>query len=221
MLTNQLRRDGPMIAKSFDRIASSHIKACSEIFGMASGMIVHHLPHLDDNGFKATAARLLMTACHAYLASLEIARLGYRRQYGVMARSFIETLATVIVLAIRPTALDEFHEGTLSSTKCISWAKPVIEPIGMYYGMLSDHFTHVGIAHARLEPLRPFQEDDEALSFITMSMRGNAWLLYVVTELVYHDEITAPRYWVAEGGGAVTYGPSDEERKWMEGFLTT
>lgn len=219
MLINQLRRDGPIIAKSFDKVASSHIDACSEIFGMTSGMIVHHLPSLDDNSFKPTAARLLLTACNAYLASVEVARHGYRRQYGVMARSFIEILATVIVLAIRPTALEEFHAGTLSSTKCIGWAKPVIEPIGMYYGMLSDNFTHIGITHAVLEPLRSFKLDDEALSFITSTMRGNSWLLYVVTELVYHDEISSPRYWFPQGGAAVAYNPSAEERLWMDKFL--
>ncbi len=219
MLTNQLRRDGPAIAKSFDKIASVHIDACSAVFGTASGMIVHHLPYLDDLGFKATAARLLMSACNAYLASIEIARHGYRRQYGVMARAFIETLATVIVLSIRPTALAEFHAGTLSSTKRIGWSKPVIEPLGMYYGMLSDQFTHIGVAHAALEPLSKFNTNDEALVFITSSMRGNAWLLYVVTELIYHDEISSPRYWSTQGGGEVYYAPSDEERSWMSEFL--
>ena len=219
MLINQLRRDGPIIAKSFDKVASSHLDECSAIFGKSSGLIVRHLPNLDSDDFKPTAARLLMSACHAYLASVEIARHGYRRQYGVMARSFVETLATVIVLTIRPTALSEFHAGKLSSSKCIGWAKAVIEPIGLYYGMLSDQFTHIGVGHAAFEPLIPFKDDDEELSFIGKSMRGNAWLLYVVTELVYHDEISVPRYWFAQGGDSVAYDPSEEERAWMNEFL--
>lgn len=219
MLTNQLRRDGPKIARSFDRVAKSDIEECSAVFGTASGMILHHLPNLDNDGYKATAARLLLSASHAYLASVEVARHGYRRQYGVMARAFLETIATVIVLAIRPTALDEFHAGTLNSTKCIGWAKPVIEPIGLYYGMLSDHFAHIGVGHADFEPLIEYKAQEEALSFIKSSMRGNVWLHYVVAELIYHDEIPAPRYWFSQGGGAVAYNPQQEERDWMREFL--
>ncbi len=219
MLTNQLRRDGPKIARSFDNFAKADIEACSALFGTANGMIMRHLPSLDNDGYKATSARLLLSACHAYLASIEVARHGYRRQYGVMARSFLETLATVIVLAIRPTALAEFHAGTLSSTKCVGWAKPVIEPIGMYYGMLSDQFTHIGVNHASFEPLTLFTADEEPLSFIKSTMRGNVWLLFVVAELIHHDEISEPRYWFAKGGGAVAYDPAEEEREWMKVFL--
>lgn len=89
----------------------------------------------------------------------------------------------------------------------------------MYYGMLSDHFTHIGTSHAALEILGPFKSDDEALSFIIRTMRSNAWLLYVVTELVYHDEISTTRYWYPKGGGAVAYNPSIDEREWMGEFL--
>lgn len=220
MIQNQLRRDGPKIRRSFDLVAKDDIAACSAVFGLAAGLCFRHLPRFDDNGYKATVSRLLSSAMSTYLASIEVARHGYRRQYGVLARSLIETIATVIAIAIRPTALEQFHAGTLQSTKCVGWAKEVLEPLGMYYGMLSDQFVHIGPAHAAFEPIRLYTPDDEALSFIASSMRGNVWMLFLTAELVFHDEIGNCRYWKPMGEG-VAFDPSPEERQWMASFLIT
>ncbi|XUU60278.1 hypothetical protein ACRAQ6_12005 [Erythrobacter sp. HA6-11] len=221
MIKNQLHRDGPKIRRTFDVLAKPHVSACSELFGEAAGLIFRHLPKRDDDGYKATVSRLLNSAANTYLASIEVARHGYRRQYGMLARSFIETVATVIAIAIEPDALENFHAGKLKSTKCVGWAKGVVAPIGMYYGMLSEQFVHVGPAHAAFEPIAPYTAGDEALTFIVSSMRGNAWLLYLAAELVVHDEIATTRYWKALGGGAVAYDPSGKERDWMAEFLIT
>ncbi len=218
MIQNQLNRDGPKIRRSFDAIARNHISACSEVFGEAAGLIVRHLPRLNDNAYKPTASRLLTSASNTYIASIEVARHGYRRQYGMLARSFIEAIATVITISIEPNALDEFHEGKLKSTKCIGKAKRILPPLGMYYGMLSDQFVHIGSTHAAFEPLAVYTPEDEALEFIVSSLRGNVWLLYLTAELVFHDELDEPRYWRQRMGG-VAYDPSEEERTWMAGFL--
>jgi len=197
MIKNQLHRDGPKIRRTFDVFAKQHISACSELFGEAAGLIVRHLPRLEDEGYKATVSRLLNSAANTYLASIEVARHGYRRQYGMLARSFIETIATVIAIAIEPDALANFHAGKLKSTKCVGWAKGVVAPLGMYYGMLSEQFVHIGPAHAAFEPIAPYTADDQALTFIVSSMRGDAWLLYLAAELVVHDEVEPTRYWKA------------------------
>jgi hypothetical protein len=218
MILKQIGRDGPRIRASFDRIAHSDLSDCSEIFGEAVGLLIRHLPKVGDEGFKATVSRLLNTASNTYLASIEVARHGYRRQYGMLARSFIETIATVIVLAIRPSALAEFHAGKLKSTKCVGWAKDAVAPLGVYYGMLSEHFVHTGPAHATLEPVARYTEDEEALAFILSTLRGNVWLLYLAAELAFHDEIGVPRYWKPVGQG-VAFEPSDTERSWMASFL--
>lgn len=220
MIQNQLKRDGPKIRRSFDALARFHIAACSEIFGEATGLIVRHLPRLNENTFKATASRLFASASSTYLASIEVARHGYRRQYGMLARSFIETIATVIAITIEPKALDEFHEGRLKSTKCVGKAKSVLPPLGMYYGMLSDQFVHIGPAHAAFEPVALYTPEDEALKFIASSLRGDVWLLYLAAELVFHDELQEPRYWKQRGLG-VAYDPSEHERAWMREFLVT
>ncbi len=40
MLVNQLHRDGPRVARSFDRLAKDHIVACSGVFGRVYGILV-------------------------------------------------------------------------------------------------------------------------------------------------------------------------------------
>lgn len=107
----------------------------------------------------------------------------------MLARSLIETIATVIVIAIRPTALAEFHAGQLRSTKCVGWAKDVIPSLGQYYGMLSEQFVHIGPAHAAFEPITLYREGDEDLKFIVSSLRGDIWLLYLAAELAVSDEL--------------------------------
>src|SRR3546814_13152669 len=123
----------------------------------------------------------------------------------MVARSMIATIATVTSIAIRPTAREQFHAGTLQSTKCVGWAKEVLEPLGMYYGMLSNQFVHIGPVHAAFEPIRRYTPDDEALRFIVSSMRGNVWMLFLTAEPVFHDG----KIGRASGGGRVcTYGVS-------------
>lgn len=218
IILNQLGRDGPRIRRSFDSVARPDIAACSALFGAAQGLITKHLHRLDDQGYKATVSRLFISASHTYLASIEVARHGYRRQYGMLARSFVETIATIIALTIKPPALEEFHAGTLKSSKCVGWARTVLPPLGKYYGMLSDEFVHIGVAHSSFEPLKLYTPEDEALPFILGSLRGGVWMLYLAAELAYHDELLAPRYWKTAGEG-VTYAPSDAELEWMSGFL--
>jgi hypothetical protein len=218
MILNQLSRDGPKIRRSFDQVSRNDLAACSALFGAAQGLVTRHLHRLDDARYKATVSRLFSSASYTYLASIEVARHGYRRQYGILARTFVETIATIIALSHVPTALNEFHAGTLRSTKCIGWASKVLPPLGRYYGMLSEEFVHVGPAHAAFEQLSPYSPNDQALSFIIGSLRGGVWMLYLAAELAFHEEVQFPRYWKAAGGG-VAYDPSDEERQWMSDFL--
>ncbi|WP_157999983.1 hypothetical protein [Sphingomonas elodea] len=218
IIQNVLRRDGPRVRRSFDALTRSDVSECSALLGEVMHILMKHLPKFEDYGYKATVSRLLNTAANTYLASIETARHGFRRQYGVLARTFIELIATVIVIATRPDALEKFHEGNLPSPKCIGWAKNVLEPIGIYYGLLSDQFAHVGPVHAILESPKPYDVDDRALRFIVGTMRANIWMLYLVAELAYHDDISDLRYWRLHEDG-VLYDPSDEERAWMSAFL--
>lgn len=217
MLLKQIQREGPRIARAFDSLARSDLTACSEVYGRVLGQLLRHLPQVDSEGYKETAARLLLNASSTIVASIEVARHGYPRQYGALARVLIETLATVVVIAIKPDALDEFHRDALPSSKCIGWAKPVLPPIGQYYGFLNS-FVHTVKDNSSLEIPVPYRTGDEALEFVLTSLRGNFWILDVVTDLVFSDETPVPRFWQREGR-AVWFAPSPEAQLWTDSFL--
>jgi hypothetical protein len=219
ILVNQISRDGPIIAKSFDRLAKGHIRAISAVIADSMTLIFQHMA-TDTEDYKPTCSRLLSSALSAFMASIEVARHGFRRPYGAMARNVVEALATVLSIVIEPRALVEFHAGKLQSTRSISIAKRAIPTFGQHYGLLSEHFVHINRAHAGLEPIVRYEEGEEPFSFIISTLRANAWLIYVVAELVFHDEILSPRYWRYLGQGAFAYNPSEAERAWQQEFLT-
>lgn len=146
MLTNQIYRDGPKIAASFDELGRADIKACSEAFSQAQAMLLLHLPQINDKGSEATCARLLFSAGLTYTAAIEVARRGYPREHGALSRMIVEAIATVLAIAMggRDT-LDKFHRGKLESTKTIGLAKKALPFIGQLNGMLSNDFVHIGI----------------------------------------------------------------------------
>lgn len=221
MLLNQITRDGPKIAASFDNLAMPHLKEISALFSESVSILFPHYSGTDfkDESFRTTCARLLGTAGSSYIASIELARHGYRRQYGAMVRSSVETLCTVLHILQHKDGLRKFYKNELQSTKTIASAKNALPPFGYLYGFLSKYFVHINADHALIDPISPYKEDDEAISFIIPSMRAIVWLLYVVTELAFFDDVERPRYWKSLGAGAFSYDPSDEEKRWMQEFL--
>lgn len=218
ILINQISRDGPIIAKSFDRLTKRDIRAISAVIADSMSLIFTHM-RMGNDDYKPTCARLLSSALSAFMASIEVARHGFRRPYGAIARNVIEALATVLHIAIEPNALINFHAGRLQSTRSIAVGRKAIPPFGHAYGMLSEHFVHINKAHAGLEPIVSYKAGEEPLAFIISTLRANAWLIYVVAELVFHDEIQNPRYWRYLGHGGFVYDPSEAERAWQKEFL--
>jgi hypothetical protein len=116
-------------------------------------------------------------------------------------------------------ALTQFHDGKLKSTKSISVAMRVFPPFGPLYGMLSNHFVHINKSHAIFEPTIKYAERDEPFKFIISTWRAHAWLIYVVTELAFHDDLKERRYWKSVSANQLTYDPSDDEKAWQQKFL--
>jgi len=216
MLLNQLKREGPKIARSFDKLAKRQLKEASVLVATTYGILSSHLYKQDDQGSSATCARLISQASNSFIASVELARHGFLIQHGAMSRSIVETLATALVLVLDPSNLQKFHDGKLKSSKCIGPASKALPIIGQNWGMLSKQFVHIGPFHARLEMPQAFTPGSQELSFVNNSILLNAWLLYVITELVFHQEIHC-LYWRAEGSGVV-FDPTKEGKEWLEWF---
>jgi len=218
ILVNQIFRDGPTIANSFDRLTENDIRAISAVLADAMGVIFSHVV-VNSEDYKPTCARLLLSATTAFMASVEVARHGFRRPYGAMARTILETLATVLHIVVEPAALGKFNAGTLRSTKSVTVAEKVLPLFGRQYGMLSDLFVHINKSHAGLDPIVSYEKDEAALGFILSSLRATGWLIYTVAELAFYDDISSPRYWRNVGPGAFVYDPSDAERNSLREFF--
>lgn len=217
ILSKQIYREGPRIAASFDELTRGDIAECSELFSFAQARLFRHLPKVEDNGFEATSARLLFSAANSYVAAVEVGRRGYARQHGALSRMVVETIATVLAIAVNAAALEKFHAGKLESTKCIGMAKAVLPFIGGLYGMLSNNFVHIGTAHAEFEGPKAYWKGDERLGFIVTSSKMMALLLDISTELIFAQDQTQFRYWKKEGQGW-RFSPSDEVMSWMEAY---
>jgi hypothetical protein len=176
---------------------------------------------LDDKALGPTCARLINTAMTTFIANIELARRGYRRQCMTLIRSIVETVATVLHLMTDPSALGAFHEGKLRSTKSITQAKNILPGFGSYYGMLSESFVHIGIGHSVLEPLVEYRAGEAPLEVILNDMRLMVWLLFVTAELAFLDTVREPRYWQIVGRKCCSFNPSPREREWAYKFLHT
>lgn len=218
LLVNQLNRDGPAIARSFDALAKHDIVEISEVIARAMSLMFRHVD-LVGEGYEATCASLLFSASSTFTASIEVARHGYRRPYGAIARGIVETLSTVVHISTEAGALALLHEGKLKSTKSITVAARAFPPFGPLYGMLSNHFVHINKSHATFEPTVKYAERDEAFEFIISTLRTHAWLIYVIAELAFNSDLAEPRYWKPTGEHRLDYAPSDDERAWMARFL--
>jgi len=218
LLLNQIYRDGPLVAKSFDEISKYQLDEISMVIADTYSLIFNHIKS-DVDDYKSTCAGLVGNALSTFIASIEVARHGFRRPYGSIARGIIESLSVILHIMVEPGALENFHNGKLQSTKSISAAKKIFEPIGFFYGKLSNDFVHITKFHAILEPVKKFTNDEEPLKFILSTLRANAWLIYVVSELVFYEETASPRYWKDMGNGHFKYDPSDEEKIWQKKFL--
>jgi hypothetical protein len=226
-MLNQLRRDAPRIAESFDEWVGDELHKISELVGETYGILAPRIigTNLNEKDLTSTSARLLHHAGNTFFGAVHLARGGFRRQYMVLIRSVFETVAVVIRLCADPTALANFYAGTLGSTKAVSAANKLFPVFSRIYGMLSNEFVHIGENQAAFEMIGDYSKDDEDLKLILTSMKVTAWVMYVATELVFIEFVPHPRYWkiVArhEGGTRVevSYDPSERERQWQAQYI--
>lgn len=208
ILINQIHRDGPVISRSFDRVAESDLKSASLLISQSVGLSYHHVKR-ESKDHRSACAGLLMSTISTFMASIEVARHGYRRPYGAVARGILETLATILHISIEPGALknsmtERFHPAFRSLK--------IIPPLGQLYGLFSNEFVHVSKDHAAFEPITLYVAGQEDTSFILSSIKTNSWLIYIVSELIFYDDALNPRYWKRSEDGGFQYSPSERTR---------
>ena len=225
IVPNQLKRDFPKVAASFDSAIGDDLVQVSDLVGKAYGILAPRFVKADffDQNLGPTCARLLNTAMTTLLGCIHLARGGYRLQCMSLSRSILETVSTVINLIMEPGATEAFHAGKLQSTKSISIAKKVLPDFGRIYGQFSNEYVHIGSMHTNLNQTTPYKKDDEALDVIRLTMRMMSWLLFITAELAFIEDLEHTRYWKIVGqredGNEIAYSPSDDELKWQKDYL--
>jgi hypothetical protein len=226
ILINQIRRDTSKITDSFDKLCDDHLREISRVFSTVF-MLLHRgikRSSREGLGLEQACAEMLMNTLNSFVAATTVLRNGFRLQPGILIRSILEGLSTVLHVFTNPDDLKDFKEGRLQSSKTIPSAKKVLPPFGWHYGFFSKNFAHIGYLHQELQPLKPYETFDDALEVNISFLRLTVWLLYVTTELVCLEVVVTPRYWRylgqnERGEKMYAYSPSEDERKWLAKFL--
>ncbi|MES2354672.1 MAG: hypothetical protein V4568_09790 [Pseudomonadota bacterium] len=220
MLLNQLRRDGPKIEESFDRLCADDLVRLSSLLSKANGLVYSGLAIATQEGdeLRAACAQLLLNAANSFAAAVAVLRMGYVLQPGIIIRSLLEAVSTTLHLIQHPKDLAAYQNHTLQSPKTIAAAKKALPPFGQLYGHFSDSFAHIGQLHKSITPIREYSERHEALEVNLRSLSIAAWLLYVTAELAFNELVAQPRYWHPVEQG-YKYDPLDGEKEWMKNFF--
>ena len=229
VLFNQLRRDCPRIAETFDRV-------CAQDFEILNQEVCHFVVTLAQvmislqrtNGLRGdtyiTYLTLLSNTAQTIIAAIELTRRGFRLQPGILIRSAVESVSTVCHVVMHPDDLQKIKRGKKKSflSTILSSAKKVFPPIGHLYGLLSANFVHVGSFHSSMDnfvSIQEYQVGEEALEFNLNVLRFAVWSINVVTELAFFESLVGHRYFRRSENGVV-FCPSPEERKHMKQFLS-
>ena len=140
VLLNQLHREGPKIADSFDRTFERDLREISEQFSLTFALLMYGSKRAwkdDDLSVRSRCCTLLLNAGQTIVAALEILRHGFRLQPGMLMRSAIETICVVVSLFTGQTSLQDYDAASLSSPKAVTHAKRAIPVLGYLYGFFS------------------------------------------------------------------------------------
>ena len=158
-----------------------------------------------------------MNSFQSISASIQVARYGYRREYGNIARSFVENVAVIVHLAGNDHALEEFHNGKFQSQKSITYAKKTFNVLGQLYELLSNQFVHIGPECAQLRFTECYNQGDDDIGFINSNLYAVTLLAYIVAELVFMNK------WTHQNTGSVLVKTSTKRiqvKKHVDGKLS-
>ncbi|MBU0620928.1 MAG: hypothetical protein KJ795_03675 [Gammaproteobacteria bacterium] len=220
MLLNQLRRDGPKIEASFDRLCEKDLIELSAFLSRTCSLLYTGLKVAmrREDELRIACAQLLLNSSNSFGVAVAVLRMGYVLQPGIVIRSMLEAVSTSLHLLQKPGDLQSYQNHTLQSPKTMAAAKKALPPFGQLYGYFSDNFAHIGQLHKSVTPVREYTERHAALDVNLGFLRIAAWLLYVSAELAFNDLLDQPRYWQPVESG-YKYDPSNAERDWMKSYF--
>lgn len=221
MLLKRIHRDSIKIGKSFDKLCKVELVEISKLFSEAVCLISDgFMSSADqDNEVKITSGKLLFNACNTIQASVELLRLGYILQPGMLLRSVIETVSTISYFMIESEGHRKYLEGKLDVNSTIKYGKQVIPPLGHIQGFLSKNFVHIGELHGDFNIASEYKEMTYPLSMNLSIIKAATWLTYVISELVFYDSVDEHKYWQSLEGNGYKFELTDEIKEWMKTFF--
>lgn len=221
LLTNQLRRDSLIIAKSFDELCGSDLEEMSTLLSQGCAVLLSASGnHGNLSNVQTWAIEVLLNVSNSLSAAAYVLRAGHMLIPGVILRNSVEAMAVCLHGLQVQEDLPKIRSGDFDTPRAISIAKKVIPPFGLIYGMLSELFTHISPLHQKTKPLVPFTERHVGLVMNLKTLRAAIWLFYVVVEFAFINHIAATaRYWKIAKPGVAEYNPSPEERTWLMSYL--
>ena len=227
VLFNQLKRDCPRIADAFDKMCSAQFQAFNDETCRFMATFAELLAAFPEKPYKRelymTYLTILINATHTFIAAVELTRRGFRLQPGILIRSILESVSTVCHLVINQHHVEKLKAGQLRSTRTIASAKKVFPPLGRFYGLLSESFTHISHLHYSVSDensIKEYRAGEDALEFNCNALRFSIWSINVVSELAFFDSLSRHNYFRKIAENAFLYEPSDAERQRTEQFLT-
>lgn len=222
ILLNQLRRNSPRIAQSFDQMFANELEDISSELGrIATILEMGALNNADDKDDVRTLCGLLLVhASHDIVAAIELLRNGYRLQPGALLRTSIEGICAVAHLFSKPEDLERFQRGKLESSQTIAQAKKVIPALGQLWGQLSNEFAHIGSLRHQVVPIKDYDDPQESPAVLNiLVIKLVIYSLSIVSELVFFDEATDRRFWESPNPGQLVFRPNEAGKRFYGDFL--
>ena len=207
------------IAKEFDVIHTEDLAKIAEELAAAYQTLQGLLNKGDDdptrlNDADFQSALIYWSALNTIFSGVDLLRRGYLKEPQMLMRNALESFSAAYDIHVNPEKRDQLLQGSkkFDSTDSIAEAKKIFPIIGMWYGMLSDEFTHVGRLHSLPHKVTNnllsmgghFDSSDQSLAKINLlAILGTINVLDDLLELTFIRHIPEPRFW--ERVDATTY----------------
>jgi hypothetical protein len=210
ILLNQLRRDCPKIAETFDSLCEVELEKLSKVFSRSTHILFAGVLKMSEKEFFIKTSMILMNASSSLVAATQLLRNGFVLQPAMLVRSIVEQVATALHLMAYPADLARLSNGKFDSSKTISTANRMLPIFGKLYGYFSDGFTHVGSLHTDLQPVSMYHDRNPALVANLQFLGTAALLIEMTAELLFFSAVDSHRYWKKLDVGKYVFEPSNE-----------
>ncbi len=190
ILISKLVRDDDGIAAGFDAAFAKelgHISRRLASIGARLRLVEFRFGPEPEDKLKGRICGILSNALASIMGAVVLARSGLPLQGGTLLRATCEGINSAIALDRCPEQLEAYERGAFDSGKALSEAKKSVPYLGKLYGVMSEHFAHLGSLSKADWGVKPLERGTikAGLTFMMLSIALNS--LEVAVELTLYD----------------------------------